>query len=58
MERRESVMGHPFLCPQCGSPTFGSLETSFCEDCVGDREIDEAPLSGGDLPETPPLEAA
>jgi hypothetical protein len=53
-------MGHPFLCPQCGSPTFGSLtlsglRTSFCEDCVGDREIDEAPPSGHDLPENPPL---
>jgi hypothetical protein len=46
--RTEIMVGHPFLCPQCGSPTFGSrtgagTQSSFCEDCLGDREIDEAP---------------
>jgi hypothetical protein len=40
---------HPysFLCPQCGCPTHGSStssggRSSFCEDCVGDRDIDDA----------------
>jgi hypothetical protein len=38
---------YPFLCPQCGCPTHGSptstgQQSSFCEDCVGDREIDDA----------------
>jgi len=44
---------YPFLCPQCGCPTHGSLtssgrQSSFCEDCVGDRDIDDevAALSG------------
>jgi NMD protein affecting ribosome stability and mRNA decay len=36
-----------FLCPQCGSPTDGSLtrcglSSSVCDDCVGDREIHES----------------
>ena len=37
---------YSFLCPQCGSPTHGSAtshgqRSSYCEDCVGDREIDD-----------------
>jgi NMD protein affecting ribosome stability and mRNA decay len=51
---------HSLLCPQCGCPNEGfptasGRRSSFCEDCVGDREIDEAPPSGHDLPENPPL---
>lgn len=44
----ESDPPHPysFVCPQCGSPTHGSAtshggRSSYCEDCVGDREIDD-----------------
>ncbi|MFN8643766.1 MAG: hypothetical protein U0802_19695 [Candidatus Binatia bacterium] len=37
---------YEFLCPQCGSPTHGSAtshgqRSTYCEDCVGDREIDD-----------------
>lgn len=39
-----------FVCPQCGSPTYGSVtsqgqRSTFCEDCVGDREIDDLPTT-------------
>jgi hypothetical protein len=42
-----------FICPQCGCPTDGSLvdggdRSSFCEDCVGDREIADMPYSLAD----------
>lgn len=52
--RGNEVLPHPFLCPQCGSPTFGSLtlsglKSSFCEDCVGDREIEEAPFPAPEI---------
>jgi len=38
---------HAFLCPQCGCPNEGfptssGTRSSFCEDCVGDREIADA----------------
>jgi hypothetical protein len=41
---------YPFLCPQCGCPTHGSptsggQQSSFCEDCVGDRDIDDADIA-------------
>jgi len=47
----ESDHPHPhysYVCPQCGSPTHGSAtslggRSSYCEDCVGDREIDDQP---------------
>jgi hypothetical protein len=57
MTRSNEVVDHPFLCPQCGSPTFGSLtgsglKSSFCEDCVGDREINEGPFPEIDWSET------
>jgi hypothetical protein len=37
---------HCVLCPQCGCLSLGSLTvtgsgSSFCEDCLGDREIHE-----------------
>ncbi|MDX2166498.1 MAG: hypothetical protein SF182_05520 [Deltaproteobacteria bacterium] len=39
----------PYLCPQCGCPTHGSAtsaggQSSYCEDCTSDREIDDAAL--------------
>jgi len=44
----ESEANHryAFLCPQCGCPTHGSSTTSgemssFCEDCLSDRDIDD-----------------
>ena len=41
---------YPFLCPQCGCPTHGSAtsggqRSTYCEDCVGDREIDDEPFA-------------
>jgi hypothetical protein len=41
---------YPFLCPQCGCPTHGSptsggRQSWFCEDCVGDRDIDDADIA-------------
>ena len=40
---------YPLLCPQCGCPTdgwptAGGPRTSFCEDCVGDRDIADVPF--------------
>jgi hypothetical protein len=45
--RSKNRISYSLLCPQCGTPTDGSLtlsggRSSFCEDCVGDRDIDEA----------------
>jgi hypothetical protein len=47
MNRPEIATRYPFLCPQCGCPTHGATTTSgwtstFCEDCVGDRDIEDA----------------
>jgi hypothetical protein len=41
-----SAQPYPYLCPQCGCPTHGSVtslgrRSTYCEDCVGDREIDD-----------------
>jgi hypothetical protein len=43
------ALRYPFLCPQCGCPTHGSAtsggqRSTFCDDCVGDREIDDQPF--------------
>lgn len=50
IEPTETTSPHPypFLCPQCGSPTHGwptanGRRFSYCEDCVGDREIADPP---------------
>jgi len=47
MMRSRSKQSYPYLCPQCGCPTHGSAtsggsRSTFCEDCVGDRDIDDA----------------
>jgi NMD protein affecting ribosome stability and mRNA decay len=44
VHEHERLEIHPLLCPQCGSPSDGSptisgMRSSFCEDCVADREI-------------------
>ena len=43
----ETTRHFPYLCPQCGGPTHGSptssgQTSSFCEDCVSDRDIDDS----------------
>lgn len=46
MAQSEPAHSYPFLCPQCGCPTHGSATSAgrgstYCEDCVGDRTIDD-----------------